>query len=55
MSTRREELEKTKVYEVYRRFELQWYPNKDVDTAIDFLLWLEKNGYEVMKTPETIH
>ena len=52
---KREELEKTKLYELYNKFEHQWYPNKNVDTTIDFLLWLGKNGYEIIKKHESIH
>ncbi len=33
------------LYELYREFELQWYPNEDADTTLDFLLWLDREGY----------
>jgi len=39
---KREKLEGYKLYELYREFEAQWFPNKDVDITLDFLLWLKK-------------
>lgn len=50
MSERRDRLKETKLYDVYREFEEQWFPNKDVATTIDFLLWLDKNNYEIVES-----
>ena len=42
---KREKLEGYKLHELYREFEAQWYPNKNVDTTLDFLLWMMKEEY----------
>lgn len=39
---KREKLEDDSLYKLYREFEAQWYPNKDIDTTLDFLLWIMK-------------
>lgn len=49
MSERRDKLKETKLYELYIKFELQWFPNKETDTTVDFLLWLDRMGYEIVK------
>ena len=49
-STRRDKLREIKeLYELYRKFELQWFPNKKIDTTIDFLLWLDRMNYKIKK------
>ena len=47
---RRDKLKEIKVlYELYRKFELQWFPNKEIDTTIDFLLWVNRMGYRIVE------
>lgn len=44
---KREKLEGSKLYELYREFEAQWYPNEKIPTTLDFLLWVKKRGVNV--------
>ena len=50
-SKKRDKLKEVKVlYELYRKFELQWFPNKEIASTIDFLLWLDRMGYEIVES-----
>lgn len=41
---KREKLDGWELYGLYQQFEAQWFPSEDVDTTLDFLLWLMKKG-----------
>ena len=51
---KREKLEDSGLHKLYREFEAQWFPNKDVDTTLDFLLWLDKNDYVIIKAEDQL-
>ena len=43
-----EEIATAKFLPILREFEREWFPAKEVPKNIDFILWLEKKGYEVL-------
>jgi hypothetical protein len=41
---------KKETLDLLREFKKQWYPARDVPQIKDFIAWLERKGYELIKS-----
>ena len=43
-----DEIEGAKFLPLLRKFEEEWFPAPNAPKNIDFIIWLEKKGFEVL-------
>ena len=49
-----EEIANAKYLPILREFEREWFPAQDVPKNIDFILWLEKNNYVIIREEDQL-